>query len=385
MKVFYDRDYVGAKDTFDTTRKAEGIAKLAEAMPGVLVTPPQPASLAELRLAHASHYVNALKTGKGHLASSSGFSWCRGYFKSILSSTGGVIDAVVEALKSPHHVSGSLSSGLHHASHASGAGFCAVNGLAVAAKVAIGRRPKTQLRSAYPQPVERVLILDLDAHCGGGTYSIIADDPRIYQTDVSVCRFDTYKIDDAHWQRHRHRIIDHAEHYLPAIEQELEHAATEIRPDLVIYNAGMDPHEDSGGLSGITTEILRVRERMVFDWAAARRIPLAFVLAGGYTGSWMSSRRLAALHAMTVAAAAKGKMPIVPDAPRTPDTEKDDDTVYSLPVSFSVRPKNGGPAWAEDIEDPEYAVWSYIEANTHGDEYDLVGIYPDGSAHTIDI
>ena len=74
----------------------------------------------------------------------------------------------------------------------------------------------------------------------------------------------------------------------------------------MIYNAGMDPHEDCliGGLDGITTELLAEREQLVFAWAAARDLPIAFALAGGYTGPSMPADRLTGLHRLTVEAAA---------------------------------------------------------------------------------
>lgn len=54
--------------------------------------------------------------------------------------------------------------------------------------------------------------------------------------------------------------------YLPTIEHALNESLVE-RPRLVIYNAGMDPFEccSNGGMAGITEEILRERERMVFE------------------------------------------------------------------------------------------------------------------------
>ena len=77
-------------------------------------------------------------------------------------------------------------------------------------------------------------------------------------------------------------------------------------PDLVIYNAGMDPHQDSavGGLRGITTQRLADRERMVFPWARERGAPVAFVLAGGYVSARLPRERLADLHRLTIGAAA---------------------------------------------------------------------------------
>ena len=74
---------------------------------------------------------------------------------------------------------------------------------------------------------------------------------------------------------------------------------------MVLYNAGMDPHERSpvGGLPGITRDVLDVRERIVFQWCRDRGAPVAFVLAGGYLGQGLDERGLTDLHRLTVGAA----------------------------------------------------------------------------------
>lgn len=307
MKIFYDERYVGAAHSFDTTRKAQLVAEAAADMPGVEICSPQEATQRELAMIHDPAYVRAVLTGKGKRRSSAGFPWDEGYAKAVAASTGGAVEAALAALRDG--VAGSLSSGLHHATTDSGAGFCTFNGLALAAKVALGGRPTDGfIRKLVKRRCKKVLILDLDAHCGGGTFDIIKDDERIYQIDISVCSFDSYHGGDP--ERHHLHVIRHAQDYLPILELELERAA-EIGFDLVIYNSGMDPHEDCniGGLPGISSDIIRLRERMVFDWARARGIPVAFVLAGGYTGGDMWDERLTALHQMTVAAATQGKMP----------------------------------------------------------------------------
>jgi acetoin utilization deacetylase AcuC-like enzyme len=307
MKVFYDDRYVGAEHSFDTTKKAELVAQAIEGMPGVSLASPKEATAAELSMIHDPEYVRAVLTGQGRRKQSAGFPWDPGYATATATSTGGVVEAALCALS--HGVSGSLSSGLHHASEKSGAGFCTFNGLALAAKIALGDRPRGEWpRRLWRRRCRKVLILDLDAHCGGGTHDIIKDDPRIWHIDISVCSFDGYEGTDE--ERHHLHVVRNAEDYLPLLELELERAA-EQDFDLVLYNAGMDPHEDCdiGGLYGITSDVIRLRERMVFDWARARNIPIAFVLAGGYTGRAMWDERLTALHQMTVAAATQGKMP----------------------------------------------------------------------------
>src|SRR6185369_4139490 len=109
-------------------------------------------------------------------AESQGFSWDPGLWRMVLASNGGVVAAARAALQDG--VAGSLSSGLHHARHERGAGFCTFNGLALAA------------RAALDAGAGSVLILDLDAHCGGGTTSLIEREPRIWQSDVSVSGLD---------------------------------------------------------------------------------------------------------------------------------------------------------------------------------------------------
>jgi acetoin utilization deacetylase AcuC-like enzyme len=146
-----------------------------------------------------------------------------------------------------------------------------------------------------------VLILDLDAHCGGGTASLIKEFPSIRQVDISVSRFDDYD----GMTNSVLEVVDMAEGYLPAIQRHLDQIMLES-PDLVIYNAGMDPFEDcmTGGLAGINLEMLREREQMVFSTFLKADIPVAFALAGGYVGKDLSQDGLVNLHRLTIEAAA---------------------------------------------------------------------------------
>jgi acetoin utilization deacetylase AcuC-like enzyme len=120
--------------------------------------------------------------------------------------------------------------------------------------------------------------------------------------DVSVNSFDRYDSVERAWLT----IVDGGD-YLSTIERcidELDRRAP--RFDLCLYNAGMDPVETCaiGGVSGITPETLARRERLIFDWARARRLPLAFVLAGGYIGGRLDEAGLVGLHRLTLATAA---------------------------------------------------------------------------------
>ena len=170
-----------------------------------------------------------------HLAASNGIGWTERLFEAASLSTGGAIAAVLEAYTTGSNA-GSLSSGLHHARGDHGSGYCTFNGLAIAS---------FRARAAG---AARVMILDLDAHCGGGTESIIRGHDGIEQVDVSVVRYDTYLPTAQARQR-----MAGADDYLTVIEEELDGIRDPKSISVLLYNAGMDPHERSNGPAGITT------------------------------------------------------------------------------------------------------------------------------------
>ena len=259
---------------------------LARPLDGVGVFPANPTTPARLAKVHDPDYVEALATGDPiDLAASNGIGWDEEYFDFVLTTIGGIEDAVRSALGGT--VSGACASGLHHARYEGGAGFCTVNGLVVGANAAL------------EAGAGRVLIVDFDAHCGGGTASLIAGRRGIEQVDVSVSRYDWYA-DDANSRL----LMSSADNYLYDCAAMLDSVIDPATVDLVIYNAGMDPHEKAGGISGITTDMIREREGLLFSWARAMGIPVAFVLAGGYTGA-STMNQVVDLHRITFEEAVK--------------------------------------------------------------------------------
>lgn len=290
MKVYYSDEYTLASHAFDTTRKARWIAESLRARPvaGVEVVAPAPVTGEQLLAAHDAAYVDAVRTGEPReLAESQDFVWDPQLWTMVCASTGGVIAAARAARRDG--VAGSLSSGLHHARRATGAGYCTFNGLALAAL------------DALAQGARSALVLDLDAHCGGGTHSLLADDSRVQLADVSVSDFDQYQPAGAN----RLTLVEDAARYLPEIERMLAAVERDEPYDLCLYNAGMDPYQgcDIGGLAGVTHETLAERERLVFEWLPAHARAAAFVLAGGYSGRDLSQDELVALHRLTIEAA----------------------------------------------------------------------------------
>jgi acetoin utilization deacetylase AcuC-like enzyme len=300
VRVFYSPAYAGSAHAFDTTRKATWIAdSLAESpISGIELLEPSPLTRAQLAQVHDANYIRAVETGiPRELAESQGFPWDVELWPMVLSSNGGAVAAGLAALE--HGVAGSLSSGLHHARRERGAGFCTFNGLVIAA------------REALTAGARSVLILDLDAHCGGGTRSMILEDPRIWQVDVAVDSYDRYEHSDHAWLE----IVRDGASYLATVDRLLNEADRRgVRFDLCLYNAGMDPYEKctTGGMPGITRDVLARRERLIFAWCQGRRLPVAFVLAGGYVGSRLDEAGLIDLHLLTLTSASEASARLAP-------------------------------------------------------------------------
>ena len=294
LPVFYSPKYLYAKITSDTTTKAAAVAAslVAQSIPNVEIREPSRAiSESEIALVHSPEYAKAIATGSNRaLADLNGLcDWTPDFASSRLWATGGVRDAVLEALRTRSNA-GSMSSGLHHARYDYGKGNCTINGLAIGARLALIAGAK------------RVLIVDLDAHGGGGTASLIAGVPGIEQIDVSVSSYDHY----VSTPQCNYTLVSTASDYLPVVQAVLAQCNDPESIDLVIYNAGVDPHQEctTGGLRGITTEMLKERENIVFSWAKTHDIPVAFVFAGGYLSSKLDETTLVQLHRNTIEQAA---------------------------------------------------------------------------------
>ncbi len=293
MTIYWDNKYVAPEHAFDTTRKSELVADLiikSEDTTGISLVAPEMEFLGKaeslIEILHDDKYVEALRTGAPiTLASSNGFEWDEGIWDMAVHSTAGILNAIYETEKPPFgSVNGSLSSGLHHADNKRGMGFCTVNGLAVGAYYA----------HTEGHAKKKVLIIDFDAHCGGGTMSFITSLGMdwVDQIDLSTNAFDSYVATG------NHELVIHRGNEVGYI-QEVWSLLDSIEwddYDLVLYNAGIDPHPR------IPTTILAQRDELVFNRVFQETLPCVFVLAGGYTSSYGTIEEVADTHFNTVLA-----------------------------------------------------------------------------------
>jgi acetoin utilization deacetylase AcuC-like enzyme len=192
---------------------------------------------------------------------------------------------------------GSLGGEVHHSRRARSDGGLAFNALAA---VAVGLADSLPWDASEPPP--KVLILDLDGDCGGGTAELISGNGRIRQIDVAVNRRDAYRSTE----NATLDLVARASDYVPAIEKALaalRPAADGVR--VCLYSAGVDCYEGAAsGLRGITAEVLAERDRLVFEWCRRLELRTAYILGGGDLSGGLSRDTLVGLHRQTIEAAA---------------------------------------------------------------------------------
>ena len=191
-------------------------------------------------------------------------------------------------------VAANTAGGSHHADRGEGAGFCVFNDVGVAASMLLAEGV-----------VSQILVLDLDVHQGDGTARIFADEPRAFTASIHC---------EQNWPR-RKAMSDldiglerqtGDDGYLAVLAETLPDLLERTKPDLVFYNAGVDPHiDDRLGLLSLSDDGLAAREDYVARMVVDKGIPLCGVLGGGYGDD---PSVIAARHAMMFKAFA-GAMP----------------------------------------------------------------------------
>jgi len=164
-----------------------------------------------------------------------------------------------------------VGGGFHHAYPDHGEGFCVLN------DIAIGIR-KLQKDKA----IERAMTVDCDVHQGNGTAAIFAGDHSVFTLSIHQENNYPYPKPPSTLDINLRDGVEDAE-YLHELEIGLDSALREFQPDLIVYVAGADPYQNDqlGGLK-LSLEGLERRDRLVFEKARTKNIPVSVSLAGGY-------------------------------------------------------------------------------------------------------
>ena len=168
--------------------------------------------------------------------------------------SGSMLAAAREALANKR-VAMAPCAGFHHAGYSDPFGYCTFNGLVV-----------TAFTLADEKQVSHVGILDLDMHNGDGTEALIQHhQAQDWIVHVSTCEEYTRP--------------EQADEFLGNIEGWMS-AFRDC--DLLLYQASADSHVDDPLGGYLTTEQIKLRDKMVFSIAKEMKMPIAWNLAGGY-------------------------------------------------------------------------------------------------------
>jgi acetoin utilization deacetylase AcuC-like enzyme len=232
---------------------------------------PEPASDEDVRLVHDQTYVWKLKNGKLSYVEILRLEvpYSPELVRAVWLCAGGSILTGRLALRDK--VSVNIGGGFHHAYPDHGEGFCVIHDVAIAIR-----------RLQKEKTIERAMTVDCDVHQGNGTAEIFGGDISVYTLSIHQANNYPYPKPPSNLDINLHDGVEDEE-YLAALEDGLNDSFKEFQPDLLYYIAGADPYREDqlGGLK-LSLEGLERRDRMVFEMARAKNIPVAVTLAGGY-------------------------------------------------------------------------------------------------------
>ena len=211
-----------------------------------------PLTKEDLYLAHDPAYVDGVMS----LRAVNGFgNKSQSIAESLLYTSGSLYAAAVEALKYGGATC-SPTSGFHHAGYKTAWGFCTFNGLVIAARKVVEE----------DKLAKTVTVIDCDQHVGDGTRNIVNELKLNY---INLWSFGEYLQDQKRFSE---------EQFLKDLYEQMMATTS----DLIIYQAGADPHVDDPLGGKLSTEGMRKRDEIVFSVAKQKGIPVVWNFAGGY-------------------------------------------------------------------------------------------------------
>lgn len=232
---------------------------------------PPAASDPEIERVHCPRYRERVASGTLSPAEQRaiGFPWSEPMVERSRRSSGATIAAAREALT--HGWAANLAGGTHHAFRDRGEGFCVFNDVAIAARA-------LQAEAG----LQRIAVIDCDVHQGNGTAAIFAGDDSVFTFSIHGARNFPFTKEASDLDI---ELADGTgdDEYLWHLESGLDETLERSRPQLAFYLAGADPYEgDRLGRLKLTKAGLARRDELVLSALAARGIPVAIAMAGGY-------------------------------------------------------------------------------------------------------
>ncbi len=232
---------------------------------------PAPASDEDIALAHHRDYIRKLKSGTLSYLEILRLEipYSPELIRAVWLCAGGSTMAGRLALE--NGIAVNIGGGFHHAFPDHGEGFCVIHDVAIAIRCLQKERT-----------IERAMTVDCDVHHGNGTAAIFGGDATVFTFSIHQENNYPYPKPPSNLDINLEDRVEDDE-YLASLEGGLDKSLSEFRPDLMFYLAGADPYrEDQLGGLRLSLEGLEKRDRLVYEKAKRKKIPVAVTLAGGY-------------------------------------------------------------------------------------------------------
>jgi acetoin utilization deacetylase AcuC-like enzyme len=223
-------------------------------------------------------------------------------FDKILAQCAGSYLACAAALVTERHFCYFLAGGNHHARYDTGAGFCLINEIIIAAR-------KLQAEGG----ARIVWIIDVDAHKGCGSAELVSFmrsgvNPGPFEKNCDILTLSIHMARG--WPLDAETLRNAAPGRAPLIPSDVEIPVDRgeepfyisrlgdgldrleqltppgARPDIAIVVDGADPYEhdelSSSAPMRLSLEQCVERDMLVYDFLRSRKIPSAWIMAGGY-------------------------------------------------------------------------------------------------------
>jgi acetoin utilization deacetylase AcuC-like enzyme len=253
IPVFYSPKMVADSECFSPSaaKPAKVVASWMNQFP-IQLLEPEPVTIDEISRAHDRNWASRVLAGDAD----NGFANRSLEVAAALPYTNGsMLSAARHAVKTKT-VAVAPCSGFHHAEYSKSMGYCTFNGLMITALA---------LRA---EGVAKIGILDLDMHYGNGTDHILQ---KVGNSD-SWCKHFTAGL--------YMETVDHVDYFF---REWLPDALTSLKKcDIVLFQAGADPHINDPFGGWMETREMRRRDAMVFDSLSEANVPVVWNLAGGY-------------------------------------------------------------------------------------------------------
>ncbi len=303
LPLFHHPDYVAALPaghSFPMSKYALLLAALHEAGTEFALHTPPEMPRDWLEAVHDPAYVEAVLTARvpAERERRIGFPVTPDVARRTIAVAAGTYGAARHAIDHGYAANG--AGGSHHALPDGGAGYCVTNDLAIAAH-----------RLIAEGAARRILIVDLDVHQGDGTAVIFAGRSDVLTFSMHAAKnFPVRKARSFRDVELPDGMADDA--YLALLAAELVPLLDRQTPDLVLLQAGVDPHADDRlGRLALTDAGLARRDAWVVSQCAGRGIAIASTLGGGYGADRLTiaRRHAAGLKAQWQAFRATRDMP----------------------------------------------------------------------------